>query len=746
MGRHVRRAVSATALVTALVWASAASAADQPWGFEQVTPVEKGGSEPVFDLFSMTGRDASGVVFSTRAAIGSTDPSSAPYSSGYLSTRRSEGWDTRALDIPTEPEVLGAGLYTTLAGVSRDLSHSLVVSRQVLAPGGFAGGGNLYRRNLSTDQYEFIAGRPEAEYFERLVNMPGEATTMVIGASDSFDRLVIYASLPLNEEMPAGTYGVYEWTPGSGLVLQSREDGEKGAPLEFPSGPINVRDPNYVSADGRRILLVVPGTHPTTWEPIPGGVFVRIDGERTEPISYSRVAGEDTEPVPPVAWSVGASANGRFIAFSTDHNRRLSDDAPVGNGRGLYLYDRDQPVDEQLRFIAASGFAWNSPELVQVTGDGTVYFKSTAALQPGATPGDDNIYVWRDGEIKLVVRGGEWGTYGEWSSPISLEFTNGNYLASTNGRYFAFSSVAPVTGSDNSSLACGPVGTLANLCREVFLYDADLGTLECASCPTDGGSSAGNANLGWKETYLTQSKARPVVTDGGALYFDTPNDLVDGDSNGLRDTYALQAGDLRLVSRGTPGATSRLLTVSDDGAKVFVITTDRIVGQDRDNLADVYVTGAGVGIPAQNPVEPTTACTGGDCRDTSTPVPPRHSLGSADLIGKGNAQAVRKPGGMAVSARQRAVGPQAAIALKARSAGRVVVTGNAVRKGVRALPGAGSYKVKVSLTPEFRKRLRDKKRLTVRVRVMFRPATGNAVEKFVTLTCVQPTTGERAGR
>jgi hypothetical protein len=76
----------------------------------------------------------------------------------------------------------------------------------------------------------------------------------------------------------------------------------------------------------------------------------------------------------------------------------------------------------------------------------------------------------------------------------------------------------------------------------------------------------------------------------------------------------------------------------------------------------------------------------------------------------------------------------------------VVVSGKAVRRTQRSVAGPGSYRVAVPLTPEFRQRLKAESRLAVRAKVVFRPRSGAAVSRNVTLSYVQPSKTARAGR
>ena len=102
--------------------------------------------------------------------------------------------------------------------------------------------------------------------------------------------------------------------------------------------------------------------------------------------------------------------------------------------------------------------------------DGTsVYFVATAALAAGATAGEPNAYVWRDGQLKLVATVPEGATVKR---------------VSRDGRYAVLASAASIGNANTGSH------------EQLYLYDAAAGGLPvCASCRPDGSASAGDASL-----------------------------------------------------------------------------------------------------------------------------------------------------------------------------------------------------------------------------------------------------------
>jgi hypothetical protein len=207
-----------------------------------------------------------------------------------------------------------------------------------------------------------------------------------------------------------------------------------------------------------------------------------------------------------------------------------------------------------------------------------------------------------------------------------------------------------VTGSgsvyDNSSPepACDDGGE--EQCAEVYRFDAGADTLECVSCPQGGpvanATLPGGSTVGPTSTINQSSfaQANAVSADGSKTFFETGERLTAGDTNGRVDVYMLEGGIRELLSSGSSQYNSRLLDASPSGDDVFIVTRARMVGWDRDDLADVYDIRVGGGFPEPPPSLP--GCLGSDCQGAGSKGPEVPGLGSRDLVGPGNAKACRK--------------------------------------------------------------------------------------------------------
>jgi len=129
--------------------------------------------------------------------------------------------------------------------------------------------------------------------------------------------------------------------------------------------------------------------------------------------------------------------------------------------------------------------------------------------------------------------------------------------------------------------------------------------------------------------------------------------LVPADANGQTDVYEWEregtgscertsagfsetsGGCLYLISTGQSTQSSYFGDASADGSNVFFFTRQSLVGQDRDENADVYDARVGGGIAAQNRL-PRVGCTGEGCLGPAASPPVLGALSSTTLTGDDN--------------------------------------------------------------------------------------------------------------
>ena len=173
----------------------------------------------------------------------------------------------------------------------------------------------------------------------------------------------------------------------------------------------------------------------------------------------------------------------------------------------------------------------------------------------------------------------------------------------------------------------------------INVYDADTGTLYCASC-----SSAGTEGFLPMNMAPSVNETRWISADGGRVFFMTPLALVPQDTNSNNDVYEWERpgvggcladgsseGCLYLLSSGTNRDQSFFLDASESGNDVFIDTRAKLVGSDEDDLFDVY----DVRVDGYTPPAP-AACTGSGCQGVPGAPPIFATPSSVTFEGVGN--------------------------------------------------------------------------------------------------------------
>ena len=265
---------------------------------------------------------------------------------------------------------------------------------------------------------------------------------------------------------------------------------------------------------------------------------------------------------------------------------------------------------------------------------------------------------------------------------------------SPNGLYLAFMSQRPLTSYegvryDNDATATGAGGAPA---EEVYEYAFPSGALQCASCEPSGARPAavfdpgiegahGSSTIGllvdrfgaWAGKWLagslpewsgfTEGNTQALyqsryLSDTGRLFFDSPEPLAPGDTNGQEDVYEYEPtgvpqgphecavetqtydprseGCVGLISSGSSDQESAFLDASETGGEgpageqlseggddVFFITAGKLVPEDTDEVDDVYdaheCTSASPCIPPREIETPPVCETTGACRSYTPP-------------------------------------------------------------------------------------------------------------------------------
>ena len=382
----------------------------------------------------------------------------------------------------------------------------------------------------------------------------------------------------------------------------------------------------------------------------------------------------------------------------------------------LYVYDYDTRTQTDL--TASHGVGESSAGVQQnvsdVSEDGSyVYFVANGVLAAGARPGTCgpaesgvtcNLYTvryngseWEPPKLIAILSSKDRPSWYSNGHAGVMDLSAVSSRVSPDGRYLAFMSSRSLTGYDNTDADEGPVEALnpttgkvettsgPRADEEVYLYDGATGDLACASCNPTGARPVGvfdapqkllvdrretwntyrtGANHwlagsipGWDQGFGGGTYQPRYLSDGGRLFFDSPDALVPGDTNGLEDVYEFEppgvggcttasagfsersGGCVDLISSGTSKAESAFLDASESGDDAFFVTAGQLSAADRDTSFDVYdahVCSAGVPCVAAPVASP--PCTSGDsCKAAPSPQPAVFGApASATFSGAGN--------------------------------------------------------------------------------------------------------------
>jgi hypothetical protein len=391
-------------------------------------------------------------------------------------------------------------------------------------------------------------------------------------------------------------------------------------------------------------------------------------------------------------------------------------------GSDLYRYDRDSG---KLIDLTVDHADQNGAEVQGVLGASkdasVVYFVANGVLdgvgnspnengeiaEPGDCEGrnqlhdaDCNLYVSHDGMVDFIARLHEGRVFNAESPNEEFnEYGSGdleNWVrnrgemgkleddktarVSDDGKVLVFRSVNLLTGYDNKG-PCGLSGgglQVPGRCAEFYRFNYEDKRLACLTCDPRGQAPIGPARIAsirpvgiGGATPRTSVLARNLSADGSRFFFESPDALVAGDTNGqdgcpawgggaqvsssrsCQDVYEWEApgmgsctesspaftassgGCVYLISTGKSKEASFFADADEKGENAFFFTYDRLVGQDEDGLMDVYDARVGGGLADQYPAKP-GSCSGEACKPLPPPASPGQSNGTASFSGPGN--------------------------------------------------------------------------------------------------------------
>jgi hypothetical protein len=674
--------------------------------YEQVSPEKKYGS---FAFGALPSGSGDRVYFESGAALGET-PGLATLSAGYVATRGSSGWTTKATSPPKEYCCgSGAGAGEPLA-FSPDLSHwSSAIST---APQSQRGVSQVFVDGF--DGSHLPLSPRLSPYEGRTLNEP-----VLQGASTDLSRTFFYpgqtsqggggsegTSFFPGDPVPTGqTVGenIYEahldasGQPAADLLQRDASGkvwgGRCGAQIGLVGG--NTFGPEVqqgaVSDDGSRVFFATRAAQPAG-TPCSKSNKVRILRRLQTPsgpqVSEPTVS-ECTRVAPACDGTdgddsyAGASLDGRKLFFATTRQLANTDldagtecklaQSGTSPGCDLYVYDYSRPAGQRLTQVSAGDAS--APErgknaevlgVTAISGDGShAYFVARGVLTtaPGATGktavlGKPNLYLY---ERDAAHPGGRTLFIATLQDAcVNSEFDCNGW----NGTLEDNARAVPLVGGDPSDYSKGGNGHLlffltnmpllgADLDgeqRDVYRYDADSGSLALISQGELGAESNGPFSVLLGGAYPT-SPMGSNFAQAGRWVDETGNTLAFGTAEALVPSDNDDQRDFYLWRDGqlTRLPQAQEATVSQAGNEVSIATYATLTGLDRDTARDVYVARVNGGFPT--PIEP-APCVESACQGPVAGLPAGTAATGA-FVGAGNVKEKPKKHGHKKKKKQR---------------------------------------------------------------------------------------------
>jgi hypothetical protein len=622
--------------------------------YEMVSPTDKEGGNIIADSGNTHAAvDGNAAVFSSLTGFG--EPDGMGTAAHYLSERQgapgTSGWSTHPitpkLDALAIRQIFVGHIPGFEASFTPDLSQGIYRTGTSLTGDPWVSNTvNFYRRGDLRGEgatNQLFTGCPLCAQNEEPLP-PSFLRPIFAGASPDLSHVIFQAMFALAPGATFGAQNLYESVDGEVRLAGVLPDGSP-APESVTGVNPGSYPLNMISADGSRVFFLVPSEP----ERRDGDIYMREDGTTTVQLNKS----EKTSPESPQpAELFAASEDGSRAFFITSEGLV---DADNDSTPDLYMYDASEPAGQRLTLLSADREPADGHSALTVIGasaDGHyVYFASDGQLVSGQPliGGVQGLYLWHDGVVKYIGALGSPGdaiinspqtdqgfSIDQKTSRVSPDGRHLLFMARDNA---GFEGRGGFPGYDQGS-KCTFDQTSGLPCRTLYLYSADSGRLACVSCGAPGTTATSdaldNVREGVGATATTFHQSHALSDDGRYAFFHTGQSLVSRDTNGVYDVYEYdaQTGDVRLISSGTSKDNSYFLEATEDGSDVFLVTTQRLLGWDKDGSYDLYDARIGGGFPEPVPVP--APCEGESCRAASASPPAPASNGSASVQGKGN--------------------------------------------------------------------------------------------------------------
>jgi hypothetical protein len=540
----------------------------------------------------------------------------------YVATRIDEGvdegrWATRYLGIPADNPFAATPFSSTLAGTDSSLQTLAFAGSEgfpICSPCFADGSSGIPVRLPTGELVQGMAG-------DQGVAAPEPSGTIREPLSDDGSHLVFGSEQEIQSggHDEDGNVTVYSRDLAAGTTEVVSTD-EAGTPLSGQVGGLDV------SSDGSRVLVgteVSSEAGNTYWH-----LYLHLSGQQQSvdlmPFNFEDGALFD-----------GMTADGSKVFFTTT-DKLLAQD--TDESADVYEADVDGPGNLSLRLVSLhnSGAASNSDGCTPTgewntlsggpncsaasfaggsglaSGDGTFYFLSPEDLDTGAEANEVNLYVVTPpGNPEFVATIGETEAVKNAVSQTDIH-SYGDFQVSPNGRYAMFATREPLDESYNNREHL-----------EVYRFDAQTDASDCVSCIQTEAAALSDSSLPAHGLGLL---------DDGRVFFNSNEQLVLRDQNGLQDAYEWEQGTVRLISSGVSPYDSGLLSVSRDGMDAFFFTREQLVPEDENaelvRVYDAREEGGVFVIPSSPP------CAASDeCHGPGTQAAPAPQIGTFKGVG-----------------------------------------------------------------------------------------------------------------
>ena len=387
--------------------------------------------------------------------------------------------------------------------------------------------------------------------------------------------------------------------------------------------------------------------------------------------------------IQPSGTLAGVAADGSHLFWS------VNGETPPNPGNDLYSYESET---DSLTDLTPDSSRTNGAEVQGVLGaseDGSRVYAVANGDLDGEGPGEEGdclllgrlsvsgscgLYRLREDGAELVatLTPGPSGPLAWAGTPhelgASASYEPKTSWVSADGRTLLLYSPKRLSDYDNAGIA------------QLYRFEEGEPGATCLSCSPNGSLPGAPRGPGLETSYpgvvkpqlaTAQTARRILSADGDRAFFETAEALVPGDTNGedgcsvvttgardCQDVYEWEAsgtgtcaqdgpgysplneGCVYLISTGRSTEPAYLADASPDGSDVYFFTREQLVGQDNDELYDVYDARVEGGLAAQNPLA-LPGCEGEGCK--GAPVPPPSFTAPPQVSGPGDPPAHRKP-------------------------------------------------------------------------------------------------------